>query len=61
MRLIHFSIQSSHIRMVVEARNARALSRGMQGLTVRIARRLNRLWGRTGAVFADRYHSRSLR
>jgi hypothetical protein len=61
MRLVHFSIQSRHIHMVVEARHARALSRGMQGLTVRIARSLNRLWGRKGAVFADRYDSRSLR
>src|SRR6185436_345163 len=57
MRLIHFSIQSNHIHMIVEANDNRSLWRGMQGLGVRIAKRLNRLWGRKGKVFADRYHS----
>jgi REP element-mobilizing transposase RayT len=59
-RLIHFSVQSDHLHLLVEATNARALSRGVQGLTIRIARALNRLAQRTGRVFADRFHSRSL-
>jgi hypothetical protein len=33
----------------------------MQGLLVRIARALNRLWARKGSVFSDRYHARQLR
>ena len=33
----------------------------MQGLAVRCARKLNRLWGRKGTVFADRYHDHVLR
>jgi len=33
----------------------------MQGLTIRIAKRLNRVMGRRGAVFADRYHEHVLR
>jgi len=33
----------------------------MQGLLVRVARALNRLWGRDGSVFSDRYHARQLR
>jgi hypothetical protein len=33
----------------------------MQGLGVRIAKALNRVMGRKGAVFADHYHSRILR
>ncbi len=33
----------------------------MQGLGVRIAKALNRLMGRKGAVFADHYHARQLR
>lgn len=37
-----------------------SLARGVQGLSVRIARALNRAWGRRGRVFADRYHSRAL-
>src|SRR4030095_1253587 len=40
MRLIHFSIQSNHIHMIVEASDKRSLWRGMQGLGVRIAKRL---------------------
>ncbi len=61
MRLIHFSIQSNHIHLLVEACDTPALSRGMQGLSVRIARALNRSWARHGRVFADRFHSRILR
>ncbi len=39
----------------------RALARGMQGLSVRIARALNRVLARRGTVFADRYHAHVLR
>lgn len=61
MRVIHFSLQSNHVHAIVEARDARALSRGMKGLCVRIARALNRVVRRRGRVFADRFHSRALR
>ncbi len=61
MRLVHFSIQSNHLHLLVEARDAPSLSRGMQGLAVRVARGLNRIWSRKGRVFADRFHSRILR
>ena len=33
----------------------------MQGLLIRLAKALNRLWGRSGAVFSDRYHDHVLR
>jgi REP element-mobilizing transposase RayT len=56
-----WSIQANHLHLLVEARDGRALSRGMNGLAVRIARGLNRLWRRVGRVFGDRYHSRVLR
>ena len=46
--------------MIAEARDERALSRGMQGLSIRMAKALNRLWARSGKVFADRFHSRVL-
>lgn len=61
MRVVHFSIQSNHVHAIVESRDERALSRGMQSLAVRIARRLNVLWRRKGRIFFDRYHSRILR
>jgi REP element-mobilizing transposase RayT len=60
-RLAHYSLQSNHVHLIAEADDQGALSREMQGLLVRIARALNRLWRRRGAVFADRYHARQLR
>ncbi len=60
-RLVHYSVQTNHMHLLVEAQDERALSRGMQGLGVRIARSLNTLWKRAGRVLADRYHARILR
>ena len=59
-RLIQYSVQNDHLHLVVEAKDRLSLSRGVQGLCVRIARGLNRLWSRRGKVFADRYHDRVL-
>ena len=56
-RLVHYSIQSNHLHLLVEAGGKEALSRGMQGLLVRVARGLNRLWNRSGSIFAERYHA----
>jgi putative transposase len=61
MCLVHWSVMGNHMHLMVEAADERALSRGMQGLAVRIARALNRWWQRTGRVFADRYHAHVLR
>ena len=60
-RVVHDSIQSNHLHLLVEARDRLHLSRGMQGLQIRIARALNKLWQRRGSLFADRYHDRILR
>jgi len=59
-RITQFSVQGDHVHLVVEADNPQALSRGMQGLAIRIARRINRLISRTGKVWADRFFSRAL-
>ena len=56
LRLVHFSVQSNHLHLIVEAADARALARGMQGLLVRVARAVNRTLVRRGRLFADRYH-----
>jgi putative transposase len=61
MRIAHYSIQGNHLHLVVEAHGAEALSQAMQGLAIRIARRLNRRLRRGGKVFADRFHSHVLR
>jgi hypothetical protein len=37
------------------------LSRGMQGLKIRLAKALNRVWRRAGSVFSDRYHAHALK
>lgn len=60
-RLVHFSIQSNHLHLLVEAEDAQALARFISGLKIRLARGLNKLLGRTGKVFSDRYHSKPLR
>lgn len=59
-RLVHYAIQAGHLHLLVEAPERRTLARGLQGLCVRIARRLNQKLGRRGRVFADRYHARAL-
>jgi len=60
-RLVHYSVQGNHLHLVVEAPDESSLARGLQGLAVRIARGLNRMMGRKGKVFADRYHGHVLR
>ncbi len=60
-RVVHFSAQKNHLHLLIEAANARALSRGVQALSIRIARSLNRAHGRSGPVFSERYHARTLR
>ena len=58
--VVYFSVQGDHVHLMVEAADARALSRSMKGLSVRITRALNKILGRRGAAFADRYHAREL-
>lgn len=60
-QIVHFTIQVDHLHLIVEANDKRELARGVAGLEIRIARRLNALLGRKGGVWADRYHRRDLR
>jgi REP element-mobilizing transposase RayT len=60
-RICHASIQGSHIHTIVEAASKAALSRGMQGFKISLAKHLNAALGRRGPVFSDRYHMRILR
>jgi hypothetical protein len=59
-RVCHYSVQKHGLRFIVEAADRDALSRGMQGLNVRLAKALNRLWSRSGSVFRDRYDTKIL-
>ncbi len=58
--VIEFSVQDGHLHLLTEASSARALSNGVRALSIRVARALNRVLGRRGKVFADRFHTRAL-
>jgi hypothetical protein len=60
-RVVHFSIQGTHLHLLVEAEGAAALSRALQALAMRIAKGLNACARRRGPVFVDRYHAVILR
>jgi REP element-mobilizing transposase RayT len=61
IRVAHYAVLPNHLHLLVEAADAVALASGMQRLSIRLARALNRLAGRRGRVLADRYHARILR
>ena len=61
LRLIQFSVQGNHLHLIVEADCSAALTLGMQGLAIRLARALNSMMSRRGPVFGDHYHARLLR
>jgi len=55
-RVVHYSLQSNHVHLLVEAADATALARGMKSVGARLARAVNRVFGLVGPVLADRYH-----
>jgi len=63
-RIIHLSIQRTHVHLIVEANNKGALASGMQGFQISAAKHLNAAISkgkpgqrRRGTVFPDRYHA----
>jgi REP element-mobilizing transposase RayT len=60
LRIVHFSVQSNHIHLLVETNDRGRLTQGMKGFAVRVARRLNQLLGCRGGVWGDRYHAHYL-
>ncbi len=58
--VIHFSVQGDHVHLLVEANDGAALRSGMQGLTTRLARAINKALRRRGKVWADRHHRHEL-
>ena len=60
-RLVHYSIQSNHVHMIVEAASSLDLAAGMKSIGARLARAVNRVLRRRGPVLADRYHAHVLR
>lgn len=53
-------MQNDHVHLIAEAHDGRALSSGVRGLAIRLARAVNRALGRRGRVWGDRYHARAL-
>jgi REP element-mobilizing transposase RayT len=60
-RVCHLSIQHNHLHFLVEAADSDSLRRGMQGLAISLARRINKVLGRKGKVFAYRYHATAIK
>jgi putative transposase len=59
-RLVQFSVQADHLHLLVEGSDKRSLALGLRGLAIRVARAVNRVRGRPGKVWGDRYHARAL-
>ncbi len=62
-RIVHISIQRTHVHLLVEADHKTALSRGMQRFQISAAKHMNAAIGvgrpgprRRGTVFPDRFH-----
>jgi len=63
-RIVHLSIQRTHVHLIVEANDKHALASGMQGFQISAAKHLNAAISkgkpgprRRGTVFPDRYHA----
>jgi REP element-mobilizing transposase RayT len=63
-RIVHVSIQRTHVHLLVEADHKGALASGMQGFQISAAKHLNAAISkgkpgprRRGTVFPDRYHA----
>jgi putative transposase len=59
LQLLDYSLQQQGLELLVMARDRRALARGIQGISIRIARAVNRELERKGRLFADRYDVRA--
>jgi REP element-mobilizing transposase RayT len=60
-RVVEFNVLSNHVHLICEADDAMSLARGVQGLAIRLARRLNTALKRKGKFFGPRYHAVALR
>lgn len=60
-RIVHFSVGPSHVHLIAEARDARALSMGARSIAIRIARYVNDALSRTGSLWVDRWRRRDLK
>src|SRR4029079_10068870 len=65
--IVHLSIQSNHLHLIVEAEHKTALAKGMQAFQISAAKQINQIISkrrgvrRRGRVFSERYHARALK
>jgi hypothetical protein len=60
-RVLQWSVQRDHLHLLLEADTPTGFDRGMRGLVIRVAKAVNRMFGRHGRVWGDRFHSHLLR
>jgi REP element-mobilizing transposase RayT len=60
-RVVHYSVQSDHVHLLVESAGKRALGCGMKSIGARLARAIHRAFAIAGPVLDGRYHLRVLR
>jgi REP element-mobilizing transposase RayT len=60
-RVVHYSLQSDHLHLIVEADDKVSLERGLTGVAIRLARAINRTLRRKGHLWGDRYDARALK
>jgi hypothetical protein len=53
--VLHHAIEADRLQFIVEATSKRALTSGVMGLLIRIARQMNKSLGREGKVWSERY------
>ena len=61
LHVIAVGRMNGQLHLIAEAENNRSLSRGMQGLSIRIAKAINRTVGAKGNIFADHFEAFVLR
>jgi REP element-mobilizing transposase RayT len=59
-RIVHFSLQGTHLHLLCEASDRMTLARGLQAFQISAARHLNRESKKKGQVFPDRYFAESI-
>jgi REP element-mobilizing transposase RayT len=67
-RIVHISVQNTHLHLLIEASGKLALGNGLRAFEISAAKHFNAVWSkrrrcqqrRRGSVFTDRYHAEQL-
>lgn len=60
-RFVHFSLQTNHLHLIMESRGREAIANALKGFASGTARAFNRVLGRKGLLWEDRYHRHDLK